>query len=316
MAVPVRVDGADPRGAGTGADARGAPAGAETPGEPDAARIALVRGVESTAFLVHSGVRIIEGRAPDTGGGESTSEAIVGTRAERQLGLAPGSLAVGASFRIDRTRFTVVGRFEAPGSVMEPEIWAPLTDVLAATKRTTISCVVVALDPSRGATFDDLDAFAARRLDLELTAITEREYLASLSRFFAPLRWMIIVAAVLVALGALLGGLNTLHAAFASRAREVGTLQAIGFSRAAVVISFAQESLILAAGGAIIAVYLCRWLLDGVGIAFSMGTFAFRVDASAVAIGLATGLGLAILGAAVPAIATMRRTIPEALRAP
>jgi len=286
-----------------------------TVGEDTERRRALLRGVEPVAMLVHPGVRVVEGRFPRRGG-EWRSEAMIGLRAEQQLGLAPGSLALGSRLRVEGSEFEIVGRFEAPGSVMEPEIWAPLTDVLAATRRSTISCVVVTLDPEGGASVEDLAVFAMRRLDLELTVLTEAEYFASLRRFFAPLRWMIVLSAGLVSLGALLGGLNTLHAAFASRSREVGTLQALGFRRGAVLISFAQESLLLSAAAAAAAVILCRVFLDGVGIAFSMGAFAFRVDSIAVSVGLASGLGLALLGAAVSAQATLRRSIPEALRAP
>lgn len=285
-------------------------------GDGATSRPALLRGVEPASLLVHSGVRIVEGRFPDSGGSERASEAMVGTRAEAQLGLAPGSLGIGTTFEIERTPFVVVGRFEAPGRVMEPEIWAPLTDVLAATKRTTLSCVVISLEAGGGATFEDLAAFAARRLDLELTVLTEEEYFASLDRFFAPLRWMIVLAAALVALGAMLGGLNTLHAAFASRSREVGALQALGFGRGAVLLSFLQESLLLACAAATSAVLLCHLLLDGVGVTFSMGVFAFQVDARAASVGLASGLALALLGAAISAFATLRTTIPEALRAP
>jgi len=281
-----------------------------------APRQALLRGVEPAALLLHDGVRIVEGRFPERGGDDARSEAMVGLRAEQQMGLPPGSLSIGTRFMVDRSPFEVVGRFEAPSSIMEPEIWAPLSDVLAATKRTTISCVIVALDPHGGATIEDLSAFATRRLDLELTVLSEAEYFASLERFFAPLRWMIALAAGLVALGALLGGLNTLHAAFASRAREVGTLQALGFGRRAILCSFGQESLLLSCAAATTAVLLCRWLLDGVGVRFSMGVFAFHVDAVAVTIGLASGLALAVMGAIVSAVATLRRTIPEAIRSP
>lgn len=285
-----------------------------TIGADSTPRQSIIRGVEPAALLVHAGVRLTEGRFPHRGG-ETHGEAMIGSRTERQFGMPEGSIPLGSRLRVDRFEFEVVGRFEAPGSVFEPEIWAPLTDVLAAAKRTTISCVVVALDPENGATLEDIAAFAARRLDLELTVMSEAEYFASLRRFFAPLQWMILLSAGLVALGAMLGGLNTLHAAFASRAREVGTLQAIGFGRGAVLLSFAQESLLLSAAAATAAVLIARWLLDGAGIAFSMGVFAFRVDSSAVAVGLASGLALALLGSAVSAFATLRRSIPEALRA-
>ncbi|MBX3354494.1 MAG: ABC transporter permease [Phycisphaeraceae bacterium] len=289
-------------------------------GNAELSRPALVRGVEPVALLVHPGVRIVKGRMPEAGasgrGDEMISEAMVGIRAEQQLGLPAGSLEVGRRFTIDRTTFEVTGRFEAPGTMTESEVWAPLSDVLAASKRTTISCLVVALDSEHGAMFEDIDAFTARRLDLELVVLRESEYYAALRTMFAPIRWMIAASAFMVAFGALLGGLNTLHAAFASRAREVGTLRSIGFGRVAIILSFTQESLLLSAAAATCAIIACRWLLDGVGIGFSMGSFVFRVDMLAVAIGLAAGLALALLGAAVAASATLRRTIPEALRAP
>lgn len=304
MPVPLVLDRGGDRDDRTDGDTRDDP------------RQALLRGVDPAALLVHGGVRVVEGRFPEPGGDGTASEAMAGTRAGRQVGLPAGALDVGTTFTIEGVRFRIVGRFEAPGTTMEPEIWAPLPDVLAATKRSTISCVTVALDPRGGASIEDLAEFAARRLDLELSVLPEEEYFASLKRFYAPLRWMIILSASLVALGAVLGGLNTLHAAFASRVREVGVLQTLGFGRGAVLLSFAQESLLLASAAAAVAVLLCRALLDGVGVAFSMGIFVLRVDATAVAIGLLSGLGLALLGAAVSASATLRRPVPEALRAP
>ena len=39
-----------------------------------------------------------------------------------------------------------------------------------------------------------------------------------------------------------LGGLSTMYAAFASRVRELGTLQVLGYPRSAIVLSLVQES--------------------------------------------------------------------------
>ena len=60
-------------------------------------------------------------------------------------------------------------------------------------------------------------------------------------------------AAVLVAVGGVLGGVHGMYAAFASRVREVGTLQAIGFSRAAIAISLVVESTVACLTGALLA---------------------------------------------------------------
>src|SRR5262249_57467408 len=59
------------------------------------------------------------------------------------------------------------------------------------------------------------------------------------------------VIALMMALGALLGALNTMYNAVASRGREIATLRALGFGAAPVVCSVLIESLVLALiGGA------------------------------------------------------------------
>ena len=72
-------------------------------------------------------------------------------------------------------------------------------------------------------------------------------------RFYRPVRWVIGATAFLVSLAGLFGGLNTLYAAFAARVREIGMLQALGFTRGAIILSLLQESLLASASGAILA---------------------------------------------------------------
>ena len=73
------------------------------------------------------------------------------------------------------------------------------------------------------------------------------------SSFFRPIQLMVWTTAILIATGGLLGGLNTMYAAFASRVRELGALQAMGYSRLAVVVSLVQESLLATVAGALAA---------------------------------------------------------------
>ena len=72
------------------------------------------------------------------------------------------------------------------------------------------------------AEFDDVDVFAKQRLDLELVAMCESDYYRKLREFFSPIRTMVWITAILIASGGVLGGLNTMYAAFASRVREIG----------------------------------------------------------------------------------------------
>ena len=135
---------------------------------------AMLRGVTPAAFLVHSQVRIVEGRLAEAG----RDELIVGSLAATKMGIDDARLAVGQSLVLDNRSWKIVGRFEAPGTVMEAEVWTPLSDLQIAARRDNLSCVVVTLDDAE---FDDVDTFARQRLDLELVAIRETAYFSKLS---------------------------------------------------------------------------------------------------------------------------------------
>ncbi len=270
----------------------------------------VVRGVTPPATLVHDQVQIIEGRFPLAG----NDEIMVGRAVPDAIGVPAAELAVGKAVLIDKRPWTIVGKFVAPGTVVEAEIWAALTDVKAATKRETISCIVVTLEPGV-AEFADIAAFVKTRPDLELATMPEREYYAKLAAFFGPVRIVAWVTAGLIGIGGLFGGLNTMYAAFASRVRELGTLQSMGYRRSSIVVSLVQESMIATAAGALIACAVGVLLLDGLTVRFSMGAFGLLVDPTVVGVALAAGLALGLLGALPPAWRCLRMEIPLALKA-
>ncbi len=269
---------------------------------------AVMRGVRPVALLVHPEVEIVEGRPPRSG----TEEIMVGSLAATRLGIPDDRLAIGHTIYFDRRDWTIVGRFRAPNTVLDAEIWLPLTDLQIATKReSSLSGVVVTLDR---ASFIDVDLFAKSRLDLEIIAMRERDYYGSIAAFYRPIRIMILVTAVLIGLGGMLGGLNTMYAAFAARVREVGMLQAIGYTRLAIVLNLSEESVFTAACGALIGAVAGLALLDGLAIRFSMGAFAITLDAPVMLTGLAGGLLVGLVGAVPPAARCLRLPIVEALK--
>lgn len=281
-----------------------------------AKRQVMMRGVTPTATLVHDNLALTKGRWPLAG----RDELIVGRMANAVLGVARDDLAVGKAVVFDNRAWTVVGTFTAPGTVVDAEVWLPLTDLKAATKRDTISCLVVTLDPyneetGEGAEFADIAAFTKSRPDLELVAMTEREYYGKLASFFGPIKIVAWITAGLIAVGGLFGGLNTMYAAFASRIRELGTLQSIGYRRVAIVWSMIQESTLATAAGGLIACAIGVFLLDGLAVRFSMGAFGLVIDERIVALGLLTGIILGVIGALPPAFRCLRPTIPVALKA-
>lgn len=269
---------------------------------------AVIRGFTPTAYLTHPRAQIIEGRSPRPG----ADEIMVGELAARKLGLSDQRLAIGQSLYFGDRDWTIVGRFAAPGTMMAGEIWAPLRDVQVATKRDGISCVFLTLGDAE---FADVDVFTKIRTDLELAAVREADYYASLLRFFAPVRAMVWTTAMLIGLAGVFGGLNTMYAAFAARVREVGMLQSLGYSRAAIVLSLTQESLLACAAGSLLAAVVALAAIDGIAVRYSMGVFELNVDSAALLYGMGAGLLMGLIGSLPPAIACLRMPIPQALKA-
>ena len=273
-------------------------------GEPGSQ--ALIRGVRHQALWVHKNVRILNGRFPGAG------EVMLGRLAYQKLGLKESEVRIGETLVFNNEPLKISGIFDAIGTVMEAEVWVPLQDLMTYTQRNNLSCVVVALDdPSF---WGDMDAFAQRRLDLELVAIRETEYYGKLSAFYAPIRWMAWICAILLSFGALLGGLNSLFAAFSSRIREFGVIQAIGYNRWKITISLVQESTISGFLGSFIAFTVVLGLLQGIAVPFSIGVFVLDFNSSILALGIFTGLILGVIGGLPPAWKCLSPSLPQTLR--
>ncbi|MBM4062885.1 MAG: ABC transporter permease, partial [Planctomycetes bacterium] len=71
-------------------------------------QIGLLRGITPAAYLVHDRVQVIEGREP-----RASMEVMVGALAGTRMGLPEADLAVGKTLHVERTDFTIVGRFAA-----------------------------------------------------------------------------------------------------------------------------------------------------------------------------------------------------------
>ena len=269
---------------------------------------AFVRGVTDRAFLVHDAVTLIEGRPPRTG------EVIVGALVARQLGIDPARLAPGQTLRFEGAEFEIVGRFAAPGTTIEAEIWTPLAELRGLTQRDDSSVAFVRVETPGD--FADLDLFTRRRLDLELVVIPTRTYYRELSDYFAPIRALAWVMAGLIVAGALFGGANTINAAVQDRLRELASLRAVGYSGLAIVRSLAQESLLIAAGGAIVGLALARAFLAGSAVSIAMSAFELRVDAISVLVGFGGSLALGLLGTTPAAARVLRLPIAVGLKEP
>ncbi|MBW3540079.1 MAG: ABC transporter permease [Planctomycetes bacterium] len=276
-------------------------------GESREAALGLVRGVTTAAPLVRGRVRMIEGRWPGPG------EVLVGRLAPAKLGCRAEELAVGHFVRFEDQPWRISGRFVADGSAFESELWCRLPDFQQALKRQDLSLVALKLAP--GTTSSELALFTKSRTDLELQALGETAYYASLQKHYQPVRMLAWLVVALVSGAGVFAGLNMMYGAVAGRIREVATLQAIGFRRHAVLVSLIQEATLLAMAGSLIAGAVALVALNGLAVRFTMGAFALRVDAVALLVGCGTGLALGVVGAIPPAVKALRLPVAESLKA-
>lgn len=274
--------------------------------DPANVRLGLSRGITPMAFLVHQQVYLREGKPPGMG------EVMAGKLAATKLGLPQDALKPGKTIFFEGKTWKVSGVFEAPGTTYEAELWVPLEDIKIQSKRDTLTCAIVRLtDPEM---ISELDIFTKSRLDLELATVGEAKYYGALASFFRPMQMMGWVMAVLVVVSGLFGGLNTMIAAIASRARELACLETIGYSRRAIVVSLLQESLLQVGTGSLIACGLAMVLLDGRAVKFSMGALALDVSGPVLAAGFGAGLFLAVAGTLIPSMRLVRTPLVELLR--
>jgi ABC-type antimicrobial peptide transport system permease subunit len=156
-----------------------------------------------------------------------------------------------------------------------------------------------------------------RRLGVE--AQTEKSYYEAQTSSGALLQYLGIFISIIMAVGSSFAAMNTMYAAVARRAREIGTLRVLGFSRGSILFSFLIESLLLSALGGLLGCLLVLPLNNittavGSFVTFSEIAFNFRVSPQIMAAGLAFALVMGALGGLFPARMAARKEILTALR--
>jgi putative ABC transport system permease protein len=149
----------------------------------------------------------------------------------------------------------------------------------------------------------------------------EAEYYEGQSRMLRQLvTGLALIVCSLMGLGAIFGALNTMYTAVAARAREIATLEALGFGGFAVLVSVIVESLVLALIGGIIGAGIAYAGFDGYRAAtmnwqtFSQVAFAFDVTPRLMVWAALYALGIGLIGGFFPAIRAARIPIAAALR--
>jgi putative ABC transport system permease protein len=270
----------------------------------------IVRGTQAVSRELRPGFKIVEGRDINPGVNELITS--------RQLADRFENLAIGDKLEINKALFTVVGYFEAAGSAAESEVWADLNDLTGARRvQGAVSVVNIRADdlPAR----DQLLTTLQEDERFKFKAVSESAYFESQMTASIAIRIIGFVIGGFLTFGAMFAAANTMYAAVASRAREIGTLRAIGFSRFSVLSSFLLESLMLCVLGGLLG---CLATLPFNGIStgtanwatFSELTFSFRFGPKVLLQGVIMAMMMGLIGGLFPAVRAIRMKIIDALR--
>ena len=271
-----------------------------------------LRGVTATAFDVRERARLVEGRMFETG----KNEMVVGRGAQQEF----AGLDLGTTTKFGRIDWTVVGVFEAGGSVSESEIWADDRVVQDAYRRgNSYQTVRVRLeDRSRLEEFREALAADPR---IEADVYDERAFYSSQSQALGNfIRLLGYPLTILMAIGAVFGALNSMYSSVSVRGTEIATLRALGFGPFAVLFSTIIESLLLALVGGVIGGALAYIVFNGFrvstlnGNSFSQVVFNFAVTPDLLVQGIATALIIGLVGGLLPAVRAARLPVARALR--
>jgi putative ABC transport system permease protein len=263
-----------------------------------------LRGLGPEGLALRRTVRIAEGRMFAPG----TNEIVVGKELLREF----AGFELGRDIRFGASQWKVVGVFEAPGSVLESELWADASVVQSLFNRgSTVQSIRVKLtDPGQMKAFKDYIESDPR---LNLEAKSEKDYFAGQAGGTAALiRFVGLPLGVIMAIGALAGALNTMYSSVSSRATEIATLRMIGFSGAAALFGTMAEALALSLIGAALAILIALLFFNGasastLGEGFTQVVFQLKVSPGLVLQGLGLALAIGLIGGLFPGLKAARQ---------
>jgi putative ABC transport system permease protein len=271
-----------------------------------------VRGTSPKVLSVRSSVRIVQGRMFTPG----LAEVVVGRNATRTY----SGLAFGDQVKFGGMTWSVVGLFDAGGSAFDSEVWCDSDLLNQAYQRPAgaFQSATVRLESAQALS----DFREALRTDPRLTVQVdgEVEYYEKASRALTTMITVLgSLVAIVMGIGAVFGGLNTMYSAVAERTREIATLRALGFGAGSVITSFVIESLFIALAGGLVG---CLVVLPINGLTtgtmnwqtFSHLSFAFKVTPVLLVVGVGFALLMGLVGGVPPAVRAARLPVAAALR--
>ncbi|PYT17834.1 MAG: ABC transporter permease [Acidobacteria bacterium] len=269
-----------------------------------------VRGLTEVGLELREHVKIAEGRWFRAG----RREVVVGKSVAKRFPDAQ----IGRKLRFGKGEWDVVGAMDAGQSATNSEIFCDLNQMSGDFNRFDgLSSALVRVPDA--VSVDALINSINDDQRLNATARTEQQYMDSQTNSAAPIQYLGVFVSIIMAVGSSFAAMNTMYAAVARRAKEVGTLRVLGFSRGSILTSFFFESLLLSLLGGVLGCLLVLPLNNVTTGLMTFSTFSeiafnFRVGPEAMAIGVAFALVMGAIGGLFPARMAAKKEILVALR--
>ena len=244
------------------------------------------------------------------------AELIVGKNANKTY----SGLTVGSEIGLGSRRWQVVGVFDAGGSSFDSEVWGDAHLLNGAYKRPDTFSQSVTVHLTSPAALQQLRDSLTTDPRLNVDVTREIDYYAKQSTRMTQLITILGgFVALIMAIGAVFGALNTMYSAVAERGREIATMRALGFNSGNVVLSFLFEALLISFVGGLVG---CLAVLPLNGLTtstmnfqtFSNLAFAFKITFDLLWMGVLFALVMGVLGGMPPAIRAASRPVATALR--
>ncbi|MEM7098070.1 MAG: ABC transporter permease [Pseudomonadota bacterium] len=243
--------------------------------------------------------------------GEGLAELVVGANIARDY----QGMKIGDQVILGATIWKVVGEFASDGRLWESEIWGDLAAVQSLFDRPNLYQSVRILPSDRNSGLSRLQQSSNSNPRLQLSVISEADYYraqaAKTTELAQLLAWPL---ALLMAVGAVVGALNTMSSMVVARSVEISTLRLIGFSRTAIFCGLVLECVLICVIAGFLGLCVSYAFLDGLfastlggGITRIGYVLEFTTTGTWQGMGLAALIGL--LGSTSPAISACLQPI-------
>ena len=260
-----------------------------------------LRGVSDLAADVYTQVNVKQGQWPATG-----YQAAVGIALANKL-----KLDIGSELVIENASWTVVGILDSSGRIYDQEIWVHLDDLTAQTNRTKYSSFLIKTSSPEATAVLVEEVNSARRYTL--SAMRADTFFTLQGNMAGGIADIGSFLAIIIVVGAVFGGMNTMYSTVAGRRQEIGMLRAIGFRPRVILGAVVLESVMLALIAGVIGLVLGAFIaLVPMNVPY-VAAAHISLGWSEITGALVMSILIGLFGGLLPAIQAARLRIVDAL---